>query len=112
METQRPMFGASVTLREEYGIWWTYISHFLATPGYVYSYAFGELLVLALYARYLAEGQGFVDKYFQLLRAGGNGSPQELVQPFGLDLSDAAFWRDGLGIIDSMLAEIVEPAKP
>jgi oligoendopeptidase F len=107
MDTQRPMFGDSVTLREEYGIWWTYISHFLATPGYVYSYAFGELLVLALYARYLAEGERFVDKYFQLLRAGGNGSPQELVQPFGLDLSDAAFWRDGLGIIDSMLAEIV-----
>ncbi|MGD9950827.1 MAG: M3 family oligoendopeptidase [Desulfobulbus sp.] len=106
METQRPMFGDSVTLGEEYGIWWTYISHFLATPGYVYSYAFGELMVLALYARYLEEGEGFVAKYLQLLRAGGNGSPEELVQSFGIDLSDAKFWRGGLGIIETMLAEI------
>lgn len=106
MDTQRPMFGDSVTLGEDYGIWWTYISHFLATPGYVYSYAFGELLVLALYARYLEEGAGFVARYVQLLRAGGNGSPEKLVQPFGIELSDAAFWRGGLGIIETMLSEI------
>ncbi|MBM9612667.1 M3 family oligoendopeptidase [Desulfobulbus rhabdoformis] len=106
METQRPMFGETVTLREDYSIWWTYISHFLATPGYVYSYAFGELLVLVLYARYLEKGESFVVKYMQLLGAGGNGSPAELVQPFGIDLSDAAFWRGGLSIIESMLAEI------
>ncbi|MDD2464090.1 MAG: M3 family oligoendopeptidase [Desulfobulbus sp.] len=106
METQRPMFADSVTLRDEYGIWWSYISHFLATPGYVYSYAFGELLVLALYARYLEEGKAFVAKYLHLLRAGGNGSPEALLRPFGIDLSDAAFWRGGLGIIETMLAEI------
>ncbi|WP_448872082.1 M3 family oligoendopeptidase [Desulfobulbus propionicus] len=106
METQRSMFGDSVILCEDYRIWWTYISHFLSTPGYVYSYAFGELLVLALYARYIDEGAKFVDRYFQLLRAGGNGSPQELVRPFGLDLGDAAFWRGGLEIIETMLAEI------
>ena len=106
METQRPMFGDTVTLREDYAIWWTYISHFLATPGYVYSYAFGELLVLALYARYLEEGESFVAKYIQLLAAGGNGSPAELVQPFGIDLSDPQFWRGGLSIIEIMLAEV------
>jgi len=106
METQRPMFGDSVTLRQDYAIWWTYISHFLSTPGYVYSYAFGELLVLALYARYLEEGEGFVAKYLHLLSTGGNGSPEDLVQPFGIDLSDPAFWRGGLGIIETMLTEI------
>ncbi|MGE4560475.1 MAG: M3 family metallopeptidase, partial [Desulfobulbus sp.] len=106
MDTQRPMFGDAVTLRKDYGLWWAYISHFLATPGYVYSYAFGELLVLALYARYLEEGEGFVAKYLQLLGAGGNGSPEELVQPFGIDLGDAAFWRGGLAIIETMLSEI------
>jgi oligoendopeptidase F len=108
METQRPMFGDSVVLRDDYRIWWTYISHFLATPGYVYSYAFGELLVLALYARYLDQGPEFVGRYLQLLRAGGNGSPQELVDPFGIDLSDASFWRGGLTIIDSMLSGLDE----
>lgn len=107
MDTQRPMFGDSLVLRGDYGIWWAYISHFLETPGYVYSYAFGELLVLALYARYQTEGAAFVERYLTLLRAGGNGSPEELVRPFGIDLSDAAFWRGGLTIIEGMLEEIV-----
>jgi oligoendopeptidase F len=106
METQQPMFGDSVTLRDDYAVWWAYISHFLGTPGYVYSYAFGELLVLALYARYQGEGEAFVERYLGLLRAGGNGSPYELLQPFGVDLDDAAFWQGGLELIDQMLAEI------
>jgi oligoendopeptidase F len=105
LETQQPMFGDSVTLRSEYGIWWAYISHFLGTPGYVYSYAFGELLVLALYARYLEEGDKFVTRYLSLLRAGGNGSPYELLRPFGVDLNDAAFWQGGLELVSQMLAE-------
>jgi oligoendopeptidase F len=105
LTTQKPMFGDTVTLRDDYGIWWAYISHFLGTPGYVYSYAFGELLVLALYARYLEEGEGFVERYLHLLRAGGSGSPAELLRPFGIDLNDPAFWRAGLALIDQMVAE-------
>jgi len=106
LETQRPMFGDTVILRSEYGLWWTYISHFLGTPGYVYSYAFGELLVLALYARYLEEGERFVVNYLRLLRAGGSGSPYELLRPFGVDLNNAAFWQGGLDLVSQMLAEV------
>ena len=103
--TQQPMFGDSVTLSPDYAIWWAYISHFLGTPGYVYSYAFGELLVLALYARYLDEGSDFVDRYLQLLRAGGSKSPYDLLQPFGIDLNDPAFWHGGLSLIERMLTD-------
>lgn len=105
MQTQKPMFGNSLTLREEYGLWWAYISHFLAVPGYVYSYAFGELLVLALYARYLQEGEGFVARYLELMRAGGCRSPYELLAPFQINLNDPAFWHGGLDIIETLLAE-------
>jgi len=103
LETQREMFGDSVTLSDNYGIWWSYIPHFLHTPGYVYSYAFGELLVLALYALYKKEGSAFVPKYLELLSAGGSRTPYELVEPFGVDLDDPGFWSDGLEIIDEML---------
>ncbi len=105
ISTQKPMFGDSVTLSDNYSIWWSYISHFLGTPGYVYSYAFGELLVLALYGRYLEEGSGFVGRYLQLLRAGGSSSPQALLQPFGIDLNDPSFWHGGLSLIERMLEE-------
>jgi oligoendopeptidase F len=103
LSTQRQMFGDSVTLSEDYGIWWSYIPHFLHTPGYVYSYAFGELLVLALYAIYKKDGEGFVPKYMDLLTAGGIQTPYELLEPFEVNPDDPEFWKSGLQIIDEML---------
>ena len=70
LSTQRAMFADSVTLTEDYGIWWSYIPHFIHTPGYVYAYAFGDLLVRALYARYREAGEGFPDLYLRMLAAG------------------------------------------
>ena len=111
LATQKPMFGDSVTLRPDYGIWWSYIPHFLGTPGYVYSYAFGELLVLALYSRYQQEGEAFVDNYLALLAAGGSKSPRELLAPFDITLDDPAFWHGGLDIIEQMLGQVEEVAE-
>jgi len=106
LTTQEAMFAESVTLTEDYGVWWAYIPHFLATPGYVYSYAFGELLVLALYNLYLDDPKRFVPRYLDLLAAGGSASPYELVAPFGVDLDDPGFWEGGLRVIDDMLRQI------
>ncbi len=103
LSTQRAMFGDSVHLGDSYGIWWSYIPHFLSTPGYVYSYAFGELLVLALYGIYQREGEQFIEKYITLLSAGGSLSPYELLQPFNLDLNSPDFWQTGLTVIEDML---------
>lgn len=106
LETQGQMFGNSVTLTEQYGIWWSYIPHFLSTPGYVYSYAFGELLVLALYGIYQQDKSSFVERYIDLLKAGGSATPYELLQPMGIDLDDKNFWNLGLGLIDDMLKQV------
>ncbi|MDJ0622706.1 MAG: M3 family oligoendopeptidase [Desulfocapsaceae bacterium] len=106
LETQQQMFGKSVTLTDDYSIWWSYIPHFLSTPGYVYSYAFGELLVLALYGIYQREGSVFIAKYLELLRAGGSDTPYNLLKPFNIDLDDSTFWHIGLEFIDNMLKEV------
>lgn len=106
LSTQRAMFGNSVNLSDDYGIWWSYIPHFLSTPGYVYSYAFGELLVLALYGLYQQEGDSFVKKYIELLSAGGSASPYEILKPFNIDLDNPAFWLTGLTVIEEMLAKV------
>ena len=106
MNSQEAMFGDAVTLGEHYGIWWSYIPHFLHTPGYVYSYAFGELLVLALYRIYKKEGTDFIPKYIHLLSEGGSKSPAELLTPFNIDLNDPSFWQGGLGVIEDMLESI------
>ncbi len=106
MKSQRDMFADSVTLDPHYAIWWSYIPHFLHTPGYVYSYAFGELLVLSLYRIYLEEGESFIPKYLQLLKDGGSRSPYELLAPFDIDLKAPAFWQGGLQVIDDMLTDV------
>ena len=105
LETQRAMFGDSVTLTENYGLWWSYIPHFIGTPGYVYAYAFGELLVLALYARYRQVGGGFAAAYLEMLSRGGSDWPHKIVAPLGVDLQDPSFWHGGLHILEDMVAE-------
>ena len=106
MKSQQAMFGDTVTLGDHYQIWWSYIPHFLHTPGYVYSYAFGELLVLSLYRIYQDEGADFIAKYINLLSEGGSKSPYELLAPFNIDLNDPSFWQGGLLVIENMLKDV------
>jgi oligoendopeptidase F len=103
VETQSAMFQGSVTLSPNYRIWWSYIPHFIHTPGYVYAYAFGELLVLALYALYRKNPDGFPQQYIELLEAGGSDWPHTLVGRLGVDLNDQSFWNNGLGEIEKMI---------
>ncbi len=109
MARQMEMFGNSVTLTDNYRIWWSYIPHFLHTPFYVYAYTFGELLTLSFYDMYqkTADKAAFADRYVALLEAGGAKTPEELVESFGIDLSHKEFWEGGLRVA----GEIVEEAK-
>ncbi len=106
MTSQKAMFGDAVNLGDHYRLWWSYIPHFLHTPGYVYSYAFGELLVLSLYGIYEKEGADFIPKYLHLLSEGGSKSPYELLKPFNIDLNDSSFWKNGLDVIENMLKDM------
>ena len=110
LKTQKALYGDAVTLTPEYGIWWSYIPHFLHTPGYVYAYAFGELLVLALYEEYTERPDGFADRYLGLLSAGGSEWPHDLVARMGLDIRDSDFWKKGLSSFEKMIEEAEELA--
>lgn len=111
MEQQKALYGDSVTLSDEYGIWWSYIPHFLHTPGYVYAYAFGELLVLALYEEYKSRPDGFADRYIDLLSAGGSEWPDKLVARMGLDITDPDFWKQGISAFRKMVEEAEKMAE-
>ena len=105
LETQRDMFGDSVIMTEEYGRWWSYVPHFLHTPGYVYAYSFGELLVLALYRMYQEAGDSFVPKYLDLLAAGDSDYPDNLLTKIGVDINDAGFWQKGIDVIERWIEQ-------
>lgn len=109
--TQAAMLGEAVELTPGYRTWWSYIPHFIGSPGYVYAYAYGQLLALAVYARYEAEGAAFVPAYLDLLRAGGSMEPEALGRIVGVDLADPGFWDGGLAIIDEQLSAAEAAAK-
>ncbi len=102
-ETQRDMLGDAVELTPEYRSWWSYIPHFIGTPGYVYAYAYGQLLALSVYREYEERGAAFVPSYLELLSRGGSQAPEELGRIVGVDLTDPGFWDGGLDIIEQQL---------
>ncbi len=104
-ETQTELFGDSVEITEGYRRWWSYVPHFINSPGYVYAYAFGQLLALSVYGRYLQEGDAFVPRYLELLSAGGSRSPEELGAIVGMDLADPGFWDSGLKLVEEQLSD-------
>jgi oligoendopeptidase F len=111
LATQSDLLGDSVELDDDYGIWWSYIWHFVDAPGYVYAYAYGHLLALSVYRRYEEEGEGFVESYLDLLRAGGSRPPEELGAIVGVDLTDPGFWSSGLELIERQLDAAEEAAR-
>jgi oligoendopeptidase F len=103
MESQREMMGDSVTLTEGYESWHSYVSHFIAVPGYVYAYAYGQLLALSVYQAYREQGAEMVPRLIDMLSAGGSKPPEELAAMVGMDLADPGFWSRGLGLIEAQL---------
>jgi len=103
--SQTDLMGDSVEVTDNYKTWWSYVPHFIGTPGYVYAYAYGQLLALSVYARYLEEGEPFVPRYLDMLRAGGSKSPEELGALVGIDLADPGFWANGLALVRTQLED-------
>lgn len=106
LDIQREALGPVFEFDEEYKHYWSYIPHFIHTPFYVYAYAFGDCLVNSLYAIYQAHPEGFADKYFALLSAGGSQRYDQLLAPFGLDATDPGFWHKGLAMIDALIDQL------
>ncbi|MBA2793729.1 MAG: M3 family oligoendopeptidase [Thermoleophilaceae bacterium] len=102
-ESQTEMLGDSVEITQGYRSWWSYVPHFVNTPGYVYAYAFGQLLALSVYQRYRDEGPSFVPAYLEMLAAGGSKPPEELGKIVGVDLTDPGFWDQGLDLVERQL---------
>ena len=102
----KEQFGDAVEVSDEFKYEWVSIPHIYGTPFYVYAYAFGQLLVFALYKMYQEQGGGFKPKYFRILSAGGSVAPVELLKEAGIDVSQAAFWQGGFDLINEMVTKL------
>ncbi|WP_293798427.1 M3 family oligoendopeptidase [uncultured Bosea sp.] len=106
MSVQEESLGPAIRLSAGYEPYWCYIPHFIHSPFYVYAYAFGDCLVNSLYGVYQNAAEGFQERYFALLSAGGSKPYSELLAPFGLDAKDPGFWQIGLRMIEGMIIEL------
>ena len=106
LDVQKESLGDAIIANEGYDIFWAYIPHFIHSPFYVYAYAFGDCLVNSLYAQYEKSSEGFAERYFELLKAGGSKHHSELLKPFGLDAKDPQFWSLGLAMIEGLIDEL------
>lgn len=103
VESQADLFGDAVEITDGYRMWWSYVPHFINSPGYVYAYAYGQLLALSVYGRYRQVGESLVPSYLEMLAAGGSKPPEELAKMVGIDLTDPAFWDAGLSLVEAQL---------
>jgi oligoendopeptidase F len=115
LENLKEQFGDSLELSDEFKWEWVGIPHIYQTPFYVYAYAFGQLLVLALYQQFKAEGESFKPKYLKILSAGGSESPERILSEAGINIRDAKFWQGGFDVLEKLVTELeklpVEKAK-
>ena len=107
----KTMFGNAVKIPDEYKWEWSTIPHIFEWPFYVYSYNFGNLLVFALYQKYLEEGDSFIPKLKEFLASGSVRSPQELCKIVDADITKKAFWKKSITYIESQLNELKELCK-
>jgi oligoendopeptidase F len=99
------MFKDSVEMTDEYSSWWCYVLHFVHYPFYTYAYSFGELMVFSLYEQYQKTGEPFVEKYLDILAAGGSDYPRNLLARMDLDITDPGFWQNGCDLIIKMIEQ-------
>jgi oligoendopeptidase F len=110
-DSQGELLGDSVELTDGYRSWWSYVPHFIGSPGYVYAYAYGQLLALSVYERYEQIGEEIVPSYLELLAAGGSRTPEELGRIVGVDLADPGFWDAGLDLVARQLEQAEAAAR-
>ncbi|MGH2831766.1 MAG: M3 family oligoendopeptidase [Solirubrobacteraceae bacterium] len=110
-QSQADLLGDSVQITEGYRSWWSYVPHFIGSPGYVYAYAYGQLLALSVYQQYEQRGEELVPRYLELLAGGGSRSPEQLGEIVGIDLADPGFWDAGLDLVQAQLEQAEAAAQ-
>jgi len=108
LEENGKLFGDAVEMIPAYRWGWSYISHFIHSRFYCYSYTFAELLVLALFQKYREEGDSFKPGYRGLLESGGSLSPADTARIAGIDITSSGFWQKGYDFLGGLIGELKE----
>lgn len=89
---------------------WVCKSHYYSSglSFYNFPYAFGSLFARGLVVKYQEEGESFVEKYRQLLKATTISSVEDVAKIADIDLCDKAFWISSLKTCAARIDEFLK----
>jgi pepF/M3 family oligoendopeptidase len=101
VEAQKETYGDALDPDHLHPYLWLLKPHYYMGDLHFYNfpYAFGLLFGLGVYAIYLKEGEAFIPRYKELLRATGAGKAADLAARFGIDIRSRTFWERSLAVI-------------
>ncbi len=111
VEAQREGFAGA--LDDYLPHFWAYKMHFYLTdaPFYNWTYTFGYLFSLGVYAK-LRDSGAFEEKYIALLQDSGSMSAEELAKKhLGVDLTRIDFWQGAIDMLNGQIEEYIRLAK-
>ena len=108
IEENEKYYGDSIQLPEGYRLGWSYIPHFIAVRFYTYAYAFAHLVAFSALAQWRRDPEAFTPAYVEFLSSGASKSPQDLLEPIGVDLHNPQTWADAFGEFERCVAEAEE----
>ena len=115
IDCQKKTYGDGLDEKLLHPYMWAVKGHYYSTgfSFYNYPYAFGQLFGLGLYNRSTKEksGRPFYEKYNALLSLTGQLSAEDVAKSAGIDITDPAFWQEGMDIIASYVKQLEELAE-
>ena len=115
IDCQKKTYGDGLDEKLLHPYMWAVKGHYYSTgfSFYNYPYAFGQLFGLGLYNRSTKEksDRPFYEKYNALLSLTGQLSAEDVAKSAGIDITDPAFWQEGMDIIASYVKQLEELAE-
>ena len=113
LDAQREAYGDGLDERTLHPYMWVNKSHYYreSLSFYNFPYAFGSLFALGLYALFRREGEAFVGKYEAMLKATPCCTVEEAAAMVGIDVTNKAFWQEGLNEVAKEVEEFCASGK-
>ena len=110
LNAQKEAFGDGLDPDTLHPYMWCCKSHYFSAglSYYNFPYAFGGLFSRGLYAKYLEEGESFLPKYRELLKATTVETVENVAGIAGIDLTNPEFWRKSLQVIADKIDEFIK----
>ena len=107
LDAQKKAYGDGLDPEYMHPYMWVCKTHYYSSgiSFYNFPYSFGNLFAEGLYAIYLKEGDSFVDKYKNMLKATPTASIEDIGKQMGIDLTDKKFWQDSLALMAEQIDE-------